>query len=221
MGPGKDTHGTLGPLRRKAVGGPINAPQGEVTHNDGALKRDNRQVFRQTKSEKSFTLTIPWNLAKLVKTCHGIILRRHLIRQRQMVLLRERCAELKEGFLQYCCNPVWKKNGGRIPWSVTAICETYKISCLMGKHLMRGDSANHSTDPQFHVVRWSNITQFLPKTCQDSASSGRKFYPEISLEMYCPHGEFEKETFWSQTLRNWKGWTHQKSTLGDSMQRKC
>ena len=36
MGPGKDTHGTLGPLRRKAVGGPINAPQGEVTHNDGA-----------------------------------------------------------------------------------------------------------------------------------------------------------------------------------------
>ena len=48
MGPGKDTHGTLGPLRRNAVGGPINAPQGEVTHNDGALKRDNRQVFRQT-----------------------------------------------------------------------------------------------------------------------------------------------------------------------------
>ena len=34
VGPGKDTHGRLGPLRRKAVGGPINAPQGEVTHND-------------------------------------------------------------------------------------------------------------------------------------------------------------------------------------------
>ena len=30
------------------MGGPINAPQGEVTHNDGALKRDNKQVFRQT-----------------------------------------------------------------------------------------------------------------------------------------------------------------------------
>ena len=53
MGPGKDTHGTLGPLRRKAVGGPINASQGEVTHNDGALKRDNRQVFRQTESVRS------------------------------------------------------------------------------------------------------------------------------------------------------------------------
>ena len=26
------------------------------------------------------------------------------------------------------------KNGGRIPWSATAICETFKISCLMGRH---------------------------------------------------------------------------------------
>ena len=54
MGPGKDTHGTLGPFRRKAVGGPINAPQGEVTHNDGVLERDNRQVFRQTTCEFVF-----------------------------------------------------------------------------------------------------------------------------------------------------------------------
>ena len=52
VGPGKDTHGTLGPLRREAVGGPINAPWGEVTHNDGALRRDKRHIFRQTKFEK-------------------------------------------------------------------------------------------------------------------------------------------------------------------------
>ena len=51
MGPGKDTHGTLGPVRGKAVGGPINAPQGEVTHSDGALKRDNRQVGLPTNME--------------------------------------------------------------------------------------------------------------------------------------------------------------------------
>ena len=25
-------------------------------------------------------------------------------------------------------------NGGRIPWSVAAICDTFKISCLMGRH---------------------------------------------------------------------------------------
>ena len=51
MGPGKDTHGTLGPVRGKAVGGPINAPQGEVTHNDGAVKRDNRQVGLPTNKQ--------------------------------------------------------------------------------------------------------------------------------------------------------------------------
>ena len=50
MGSGKDTHGTLGPSRRKAVGRPINAPQGEVRHNDGSLGRDKRRVFRQTDS---------------------------------------------------------------------------------------------------------------------------------------------------------------------------
>ena len=38
--------GTLAPVRGEAVGGPINAPQGEVTHNDASLKRDERQVFR-------------------------------------------------------------------------------------------------------------------------------------------------------------------------------
>ena len=29
------------------------------------------------------------------------------------------------------------KNGGRIP-CVTAICETFKISCLMGRHHLKG-----------------------------------------------------------------------------------
>ena len=51
-----------------------------------------------------------------------------------------------EGHLQYCCNQVWTKNRGRIPWSGTAFCETFKISCLMGRHLMRGGSANNSKD---------------------------------------------------------------------------
>ena len=39
-----------GAVTTEGSGGPINAPQGEATHNDGALKRDKRQVFRQTRS---------------------------------------------------------------------------------------------------------------------------------------------------------------------------
>ena len=42
------------------------------------------------KSRKSFLLTIPWNLAKPVKTYHGIIVHRHAIDPRRMVLRRER-----------------------------------------------------------------------------------------------------------------------------------
>ena len=42
---------------------------------------------------KSFTLTIPWNSAKLVKISPGIIARLHHTDQKQMGLLREQCAE--------------------------------------------------------------------------------------------------------------------------------
>ena len=33
------------------------------------------------------------------------------------------------------------------------------------------------------------------------------------------HRESGKETFWSQTLMSWTGWTHRKSTLEDSIQK--
>ena len=120
-----------------------------------------------------------------MKTYPGIIVRQHLTDRKQMGLLRERCAELRNRRLQYCCNLVRMKNGGRIPWNVTAICETYKISCQAGRHLVRGDAANHSKDQSFHLVQWSNITLFLLKTCRDCISSARKSYQVYSLAMNC------------------------------------
>ena len=50
-----------------------------------------------------------------------------------MGLPKEQCVERKKGRLRCCCNQVWTKNGGRIPWSVTAICEIFRIFYLMGK----------------------------------------------------------------------------------------
>ena len=44
-------------------------------------------------NQKSFTLTIPWNSAKLVKIFHGIIARLHHTDRRLMVLRKEQCAE--------------------------------------------------------------------------------------------------------------------------------
>ena len=44
-------------------------------------------------SLKSFTLTIPWNLAKLVKIFSGIIVRQRHTDQKQTGLQKEQCAE--------------------------------------------------------------------------------------------------------------------------------
>ena len=63
---------------------------------------------------------------------------------------------VKEGTLLYCCNQAWMKNGGRIPWNVTAICEIFKISCLTGKHHTKGDLKHHLKDRLFHVVHRLN-----------------------------------------------------------------
>ena len=47
-------------------------------------------------SLKSFTLTIPWNLARLVKIFPGIIVRQHHTDRKQMGLLKERYEESRK-----------------------------------------------------------------------------------------------------------------------------
>ena len=61
------------------------------------LHRKHREACKsswtQIGSLKSFTVTISWNLAKLVKISPGIIARLHHIDQKHMGLLKEQCAE--------------------------------------------------------------------------------------------------------------------------------
>ena len=56
-------------------------------------KRACKSSWSQIGSLKSFTLTIPWNLAKPVKISPRLIVRRHHTDQKQMGLLREQYAE--------------------------------------------------------------------------------------------------------------------------------
>ena len=56
-------------------------------------KKTCKSSWSQTGNLKSFTLTIPWNLAKLVKIFPGNIVRRHHTDQKQMGLVKEQCAE--------------------------------------------------------------------------------------------------------------------------------
>ena len=101
---------------------------------------------------------------------------------------------VKAGHLHYCCNQVWMKNGGRIPWNVTPICETFKISCLMGRHFMRGGLAYHLMARLFRLEHWSNITPSLRRTRRDYINLVQKSCHVFSSVMYCIRGESGKET---------------------------
>ena len=69
-------------------------------------KRSLQKFLEPDRKPKSFTLTIPWNLANPVKISPGIIARLHHTDHIQMGLLKEQCAEWKMGHLQYCCSIV-------------------------------------------------------------------------------------------------------------------
>ena len=73
-------------------------------------KRACRSSWSRIRSLKSFTLTIPENLANRVEIFPGIIVRQHHTDRKQMGLLREQYAELKKVRLQYCCNQVFTKS---------------------------------------------------------------------------------------------------------------
>ena len=69
------------------------------------------------------------------------------------------------------------KNVGLILWNVTAICEMFKTSWQMGKHLMKDDLENHQKTfgsmVECHPVsagHQSRLNQF-----------GEKVFPEIFL----------------------------------------
>ena len=79
---------------------------------------------------------------------------------------------------------------------------------------------NHLKDRSFRLVHWLSITLFLRKTSQKSINVERKSYRDCSSDTLCTRVEFGRVTYWLQTLRSWKRWTHQKFTQKDSMQRK-
>ena len=102
---------------------------------------------------------------------------------------------------------------------VTPVCETFKISCLMGRRPVKDVLGNLLKDQLFRLVHWLSIALFLRKTSQESINLERKSHLDCSSDTLCTRVEFGSVTYFLQTLRSWKRWTHQKSTQKDSMQR--
>ena len=115
------------------------------------------------------------------------------------------------------------KIGGRIPWTVTAICETFKSLLADGKTpyerrfgmLFNGPVIPFGAMVEYHLFlrnTYRDCIKLIQKSCQ--------------VVMYCTRGEeerrnLERRHYESQTLKNWSRWTHPNSTPEGSMQRKC
>ena len=93
--------------------------------------------------------------------------------------IAERAVRRMKGQLWCCCNQVWMKIGGQIPWNAFPICETFKSSCLMGRPHMREVLGNHLKGRLFHLVHWLSITLFLRKTSQESINLEREVLPGL------------------------------------------
>ena len=129
---------------------------------------------------KSFTLTNPWNLAKLVKIFPGIIVRRHHTDRKQMGLRKGQCAELRNAPLLCCFNQFWMKIGGQIPWNVVPICETLQISYLMGK-LHERRFGKPFKGP---IIPFGSLVEYYPITAKDQSrihQFGKKVSPGLFL----------------------------------------
>ena len=65
------------------------------------------------------------------------------------------------------------------------------------------------------IIPIGSLVEYYPITAKDQSrihQFERKFYLECSLDTLCTRGEFGRVTYWSQTLRSWKRWTHRKTT---------
>ena len=90
---------------------------------------------------------------------------------------------------------VWITKGGRILWNVTAVSEIFKKK-------IDEKTPCRSTDQQYHV------TLFLRRTSRDCISSAQKSCQIFFSAMHFTRRKSGKETSWSQTLKNWRRWTH-------------
>ena len=82
------------------------------------------------------------------------------------------------------------------------------------------DVTDHLKDRLFHLVHWLSIILQLRRTSQESINLERKSFLDCSSDTRCTRGEFGRVTYWLQTLRSWRRWTHRKSTRQDSMRKR-
>ena len=142
----------------------------------------------------------------------GIIVRQHDTDQKHMGL-QGVVRRVKEGtsavLLQSGLDNEW---WAYVLWSGTAICETFSFFTWWENTVWK---AVRNADQRTSNTIWSD-GRISHHFCWRpvATASIRQVLPGFLLGCAL-------QTLWSQTWRNWKRWTHLKSILGDSTQRKC
>ena len=105
------------------------------------------------------------------------------------------------------------KVGGQIPWNVTDLsAKRHKISCLMGETPHERCFGKPFEGP---IIPFGSLVEYHPITAKDQSrihQFGKKVLPDCSSDTHCAREEFGRVTYWLQTLRSWRRWTHRKST---------
>ena len=134
--------------------------------------------------------------------------------RKQMGLLKEQFAEKKKG-----TSAVLLQSGVKNEWWADSM-ECY--TCLRNVTDLLSDGKT-PFERRFGqpfkgpIIPFVSLVEyylffFLRKTSQDSFNLERKSYLDCSLATLCMRREFGRVTYWLQTLRSWRRWTHRKST---------
>ena len=73
------------------------------------------------------------------------------------------------------------------------------------------------------IIPFGSLVEYYTISAKDQPrihQFGKKVLPGLFLGYALYAGEFGKVTYWLQTLRSWKRWTHQKSSQKDSMRKR-
>ena len=129
-----------------------------------------------------------------------------------MGLLNEQCAELKKVPLQYCRNQVWMNIGGQKQWNVIPICESIQDLLSDGKTPYERRFGKPFKGP---IIPFGSLVEYCTISAKDQSRIHqweRKSYLDCSSDTDCTRVYFGRVTYWLQTLRSWRRWTHRKST---------
>ena len=118
---------------------------------------------------------------------------------------------VKEGTSAVLLQSGLDENWWAVPWNAIPLCETFKISCLMGKLHTRNVLGNHVKDRLFHLVHWLSIIPYFCERPAKNPSIWKESLTWIVLRIRSLRGE---------NLEGWNIGCRMKSTRKDSMQKR-